>query len=601
MHTKHKLARFAPLLLFAALTVLLTACPGVSGGGNNSSAPQITSFTASQTNVAAGTPVTLNWVITGVPTSLSLKGSDGTNLSSISGVSTTVTPTATTTYTLTATNSSGSDDAMTTVTVGGPVTPPTDGSRTVSFGVSLSQTGPFTSDADGSITAGDPRIVNVPASGGTFYAQVTYSGPAPVTGVTIYLANRSPANFMADLVQDTDVNGFTLNAETTGCALDGTQTSITCVYPIKVAAGTPNITALPGVSGEFAYVLRTRIADTAGGDPYNQPPRGYVTVGGSTTPPPTNPPPTNPPPTNPPPTNPPPTNPPVTPPGPTAPKINSFKADPSTITSGQSSKLSWSTSGTVTSLSISNGVGTVTGTTSKSVSPTKTTTYTLTAKNGSASTTKTATVKVGGVTETPAFTVSIEAVEPVTLNAQGLAMVSLQASTENEPTTGTTTYRWTATGANPGNVVFSDSISEDTNATFEEAGNYTLRLTATNGKSVFDDVNVEVRSVDATAPSVTIKQANGQVDPATTSPIRFTATFSEEILGFARDDVTIEGSTTANASLQGGPTTYTISIAGMKKGETIKVFIGEARATDKAGNPNTASTTKDNSVTYDGE
>ena len=385
MHTKHKLARFAPLLLFAALSVLLTACPGVSGGGNNSSAPQITSFTASQTNVAAGTQVTLNWVITGVPTSLSLKGSDGTNLSSISGVSTTVTPTATTTYTLTATNSSGSDDAMTTVTVGGTVTPPTDGSRTVSFGVSLSQTGPFTSDADGSITAGDPRIVNVPASGGTFYAQVTYSGPAPVTGVTIYLANRSPADLMADLVQDTDVKGFTLQAAVGVCPVDGTQTSITCVYPIKVAAGTPNITALPGVSGEFAYVLRTRIADTAGGDPYNQPPRGYVTVGGSTTPPPTNPPPTNPPPVNPPPVNPPPTNPPVTPPGPTAPKINSFKADPSTIISGQSSTLSWSTSGTVTSLSIS-GVGSVTGT-STTVSPTATTTYTLTASNGSASTT----------------------------------------------------------------------------------------------------------------------------------------------------------------------------------------------------------------------
>ena len=394
------LRRFWPLFL-GGLALLLTACPGVSGGGNNSSAPQITSFTASQTNVAAGTQVTLNWVITGVPTSLSLKGSDGTNLSSISGVSTTVTPTATTTYTLTATNSSGSDDAMTTVTVGGTVTPPTDGSRTVSFGVSLSQTGPFTSDADGSITAGDPRIVNVPASGGTFYAQVTYSGPAPVTGVTIYLANRSPADLMADLVQDTDVKGFTLQAAVGVCPVDGTQTSITCVYPIKVAAGTPNITALPGVSGEFAYVLRTRIADTAGGDPYNQPPRGYVTVGGSTTPPPTNPPPTNPPPVNPPPVNPPPTNPPVTPPGPTAPKINSFKADPSTIISGQSSTLSWSTSGTVTKLSIDNSVGDVTSKKSVSVSPTATTTYTLTASNGSASATKTVTVTVSGSTTSP--------------------------------------------------------------------------------------------------------------------------------------------------------------------------------------------------------
>ena len=185
MHAKtHRLGKFAPLLLLATLTFLLTACPGISdNGGGNGGAPQISSFTPSQNNVASGTPVTLNWVITGVPTSLSISGSDGTSLSSLIGTNTTVTPTTTTTYTLTATNSSGSDTETTTVTVGGTVTPPPPGgSRTLSFGVSLSQTGPFTSDADGGITAGDPRIVNVPASGGTFYAQVTYSGPAPVNG-----------------------------------------------------------------------------------------------------------------------------------------------------------------------------------------------------------------------------------------------------------------------------------------------------------------------------------------------------------------------------------------------------------------------------------
>ena len=102
------LRRFWPLVVGAS-ALLLTACPGVSGNGN-SGAPQITSFTASQTNVASGTPVTLSWMITGSPTSLSLSGSDGTNLSSLSGTTTSVTPTATTTYTLTASNSSGSDD-----------------------------------------------------------------------------------------------------------------------------------------------------------------------------------------------------------------------------------------------------------------------------------------------------------------------------------------------------------------------------------------------------------------------------------------------------------------------------------------------------------
>ena len=327
MHTKHKLAKFAPLLLFAALTVLLTACPGVSGGnnGNNSGAPQITSFTASQSNVAAGTPVTLNWVITGVPTSLSLKGSDGTNLSSISGTNTTVTPNVTTTYTLTATNSSGSDDEMTIVTVGGtgPVTPP-GGSSTLSFGVSGTQDGDFQNDAGGNITAGDPRIVNVSA-GSTFYAQVTYSGPAPVNGVTVYLANSSPAGFRSDLVTGTDVKGFTLGEAVGTCPVDGTQTSLTCVYPVSVASGTPNITGLDGSGSEFAYVLRARVTDTTGATNMDAV-RGYVTVGGSSggggTP-------------NPPPTDPnPPTDPPTDPPANKAPTVSI------TITSGQSSPTS---------------------------------------------------------------------------------------------------------------------------------------------------------------------------------------------------------------------------------------------------------------------
>ena len=33
MHIKHRIAKFAPLSLFATLSLLLTACPGVSGGG----------------------------------------------------------------------------------------------------------------------------------------------------------------------------------------------------------------------------------------------------------------------------------------------------------------------------------------------------------------------------------------------------------------------------------------------------------------------------------------------------------------------------------------------------------------------------------------
>ncbi|MDE3245445.1 MAG: hypothetical protein KGN80_05105, partial [Acidobacteriota bacterium] len=77
---------------------------------------------------------------------------------------------------------------------------------------------------------------------------------------------------------------------------------------------------------------------------------------------------------------------------PQPPTISSFIATPSTITSGQSTTLSWNVSG-ATSLSIDNGLGAVTGT-SHSVSPSVTTTYKLTATNAVGSVSATATVTV---------------------------------------------------------------------------------------------------------------------------------------------------------------------------------------------------------------
>lgn len=66
------------------------------------------------------------------------------------------------------------------------------------------------------------------------------------------------------------------------------------------------------------------------------------------------------------------------------PVIDSFTTDSAKITLGQSATLSWVLSGgALTSLSIDNSVGSVLGTTSKTVSPTVTTTYILTSTNSS--------------------------------------------------------------------------------------------------------------------------------------------------------------------------------------------------------------------------
>ncbi|MDQ2947416.1 MAG: CAP domain-containing protein, partial [Acidobacteriota bacterium] len=62
------------------------------------------------------------------------------------------------------------------------------------------------------------------------------------------------------------------------------------------------------------------------------------------------------------------------------PAITSFTATPSAITAAQPVTLSWAVSG-ASAVSIDNGIGDVSGATSKAVSPSTTTTYTLTATN----------------------------------------------------------------------------------------------------------------------------------------------------------------------------------------------------------------------------
>ena len=80
------------------------------------------------------------------------------------------------------------------------------------------------------------------------------------------------------------------------------------------------------------------------------------------------------------------------PPPPPAPAVAQFTAEPSSIQRGQSATLRWEVSGDVTSVSINQGIGTVQSTGSQQVSPTNSTTYTLTATGPGGSVTASATV-----------------------------------------------------------------------------------------------------------------------------------------------------------------------------------------------------------------
>src|SRR6185295_6952130 len=90
------------------------------------------------------------------------------------------------------------------------------------------------------------------------------------------------------------------------------------------------------------------------------------------------------------------------------PPTATFSASPTSISSGQSATLTWNATN-ATTIAINQGIGTVAASGTRSVSPTATTTYTLTATNSAGSTTATATVTVGGTRTTPTITWSTPA------------------------------------------------------------------------------------------------------------------------------------------------------------------------------------------------
>jgi hypothetical protein len=105
---------------------------------------------------------------------------------------------------------------------------------------------------------------------------------------------------------------------------------------------------------------------------------------------------------------------------------------------------------------------------------------------------------------------------------------------------------------------------------------------------------------DLSSPGVTVNQAAGQLDPTNGSPLNFTVAFSEAVSGFTGADVTVGGTAggTKTVAVTGGPGTYNVAVSGMTNG-TVIASIAAGVAVDSGGNPNTASTSTDNTVTFD--
>jgi hypothetical protein len=228
-----------------------------------------------------------------------------------------------------------------------------------------------------------------------------------------------------------------------------------------------------------------------------------------------------------------------------------ISADPTSITAGSSSTLTW-TSTNAETVSIDNGIGTVDLNGTQSVSPSATTTYTITATGTGGTATDTVTVEIAGTVPAPTVTISAD---PTSITAGGSSTLS-----------------WNSTNAETvsidngiGTVDLNGTQSVSPSATTT----YTITATGTGGTAT-DTVTVEIAGT-VPAPTVTISADPTSVTAGGSSTLTWT---SSNV-----DTVSIDngiGKVAANGSLSVTPehtATYTITGSGDKGTVSAQVTV----------------------------
>ncbi|MBI5945014.1 MAG: lamin tail domain-containing protein [Chloroflexi bacterium] len=130
---------------------------------------------------------------------------------------------------------------------------------------------------------------------------------------------------------------------------------------------------------------------------------------------------------------------------------------------------------------------------------------------------------------------------------------------------------------------------------------------AGNGNNASTSTNLDSSRVfynDNVSPTVTINQSSTQTDPTGILPVKFTVVFSEPIIAsiFTPSDITQSGTATGitwSIADSGDHKTFTLSATAVTGRGTLIPSIAANRVTDFVGNNNTASTSADNTVTYE--
>jgi len=188
--------------------------------------------------------------------------------------------------------------------------------------------------------------------------------------------------------------------------------------------------------------------------------------------------------------------------------------------------------------------------------------------------------------DTVLFTVSFS--EPVTGFTASDIVLAGSAGPSSVTVSGSgKTYTLTVGGMSGDGTV---SVGIPEGAAADAAGNTSLAATGTDTQVTYD----------GTPPSVQIIQAAEQEDPATDTPIVFTAEFSETVTGFSAQDVVFTGSAdVVGVTVVGSGTIYTVSVTAIDGEGTVTATIPAGAAVDAVGNANLASAGGDNTVVYD--
>jgi len=112
----------------------------------------------------------------------------------------------------------------------------------------------------------------------------------------------------------------------------------------------------------------------------------------------------------------------------------------------------------------------------------------------------------------------------------------------------------------------------------------------------FNDVNFVGNNL-----TVQVDLAVGQVDPTDISVVNFSVTFSEPVIEFTPDDVSLGGTSSPQTVLiTGSGTDYNVAVSGMQTNGTVIIEIPEESVQNSVGNPNQVPTYIDNEVLYTG-